>query len=342
MNPTATLAEENNDGVDTTESGQTAYAVSSSDSPGRTIEEDSALDPEASRNSVEVPGSISSSSAPAELETDISNNPTASPEQSQAALDAACFCSEPTSPPWKSSTEETRSRGILDPCDSVSYNLWMSWFHRFLLVCWCRQRYLAWDRCQRPFCYCGYRPVQRLRRTGIQLQISVISAILAGILLEGSHVALTDVANVSLTRWSGGVVTLLLNLWRQASHSDRPTTVLHKSSILLLMTVAATLIAFSQLVTILLNRNLRLEPLAGFNVNGTVLYDFTSAAHPGSGWNTRPSLFPTLLNTANPASSKLTSKIQALIFVPSCHIHRKPADRIYTLIEASLQSSTRG
>ncbi|KAJ8999901.1 hypothetical protein HRR94_005082 [Exophiala dermatitidis] len=116
MNPTATLAEENNDGVDTTESGQTAYAVSSSDSPGRTIEEDSALDPEASRNSVEVPGSISSSSAPAELETDISNNPTASPEQSQAALDAACFCSEPTSPPWKSSTEETRSRGILDPC----------------------------------------------------------------------------------------------------------------------------------------------------------------------------------------------------------------------------------
>ncbi|KIW24165.1 uncharacterized protein PV07_09895 [Cladophialophora immunda] len=297
MDPTAAPINENDEGGRTIESAQTAELVSLIKPPECTVEEGLSRDPEASTYNVDVSGSLSSSLAPAE--TDISNDSTASSEKSQAASDTAGFCPEPLSLLGNRALKKLGAAAfwtlaiaspIIWACLGFIGFLWFvgvdndTW--RWIVV--------------NDHLVTVVTALSKGIETGIQLQMGVISAILAGILLEGSHVTLTDVANVSLTRWSGGVVNLLLNLWQQLSHSDRPKRVLHKPSILLLMTVAATIIAFSQVVTILLNRNLRLEPLAGFSVNGTVMYDFLSATNPGSGWNTKLSLFPTFAEYGRP------------------------------------------
>jgi hypothetical protein len=139
--------------------------------------------------------------------------------------------------------------------------------------------------------------------TSIQLQLGLISAMLAAVLLETFHVSLEDVAAVSLARLSGGSVNLLMNLWRQTKHCVRSKRELRSWIVLFLMLVAILTLAFSQVLAVVLNKNIRLAPLSSFNTSSTLSfgfqYDHDAASQvvdpvsiPSNGWSTRLSSFP--------------------------------------------------
>ena len=150
----------------------------------------------------------------------------------------------------------------------------------------------------------------KVLETSLQFLVGTSCAMLASLLLEGFHVILRDVAAISATRTYGGSANLFMMLWKQIRGGGPPGT--RNWYLILLCSLTTLVMLFSQTVTVILNTDIGLASLAGYQNTDSLAYGFrineTNIVVPasdyieyhGSTWSKKPSVLPTFAEYSRP------------------------------------------